>query len=120
MKLYPQKAYRVIRESSLCGDNKRIVIEIIMALTGEKEGSSAPKMAFKVGDRVIANGLCDGQTFKREKGVVVKISLDGTLPYGIKFKNERPVFHTVDGKAPPHCGWWMTKQNLTKEKKRAR
>jgi len=32
MKLYPQKAYKVIRESSLCGDHKKIVAQIIMAL----------------------------------------------------------------------------------------
>ena len=120
MKLYPQKAYKVIRESSLCGDNKRIVAQIIMALTGEKEGSSALKMAFKVGDKVIANGTCDGEAFVREKGVVVKILPDAALPYGIKFKKERPAFHTVDNTAPPHCGWWMSKNCLTKEKKRAR
>jgi len=117
MKLYPQKAYKVIRESSLCGDHKKIVAQIIMALTGEQP--PVPKMAFKVGDKVIANGKCDGESFKREKGVVAKISLDGDLPYGIEFKKERPPFHTVDGTTPPHCGWWMDKKNLTKEKKHA-
>jgi len=119
MKLYPQKAYKVIRESNLCGDNKCTVAQIILALTGKKD-LDAPKMAFRVGDKVIANGECDSETFHREKGVVAKVIPESKLPYGIGFRKERPGFHTVDGTVPAHCGWWMAKKNLTKEKKRAR
>ena len=66
-----------------------------------------------IGKLVIVNGERSGETFKNEKGKIVRISNDNNI--GIEFQKERPFFHACKGSGKYGYCWYVTEKNITFE-----
>ena len=66
---------------------------------------------FKVGDRVVGVGSCDGLDLTGLVGVVRTYNnFDGYL--GVEFVNHNNDFHTINGSCKSGYGWWCAEKNL--------
>ena len=68
---------------------------------------------FKVGDRVIINGIYDNKYFENEKGFILKVDDSNTPLYLIDFNSWNDGH---DGNESPYGvsnRWWVTKEHIT-------
>ncbi len=68
---------------------------------------------FKIGNKVIINGLMTGIQFINEKGTIISNLKYLTDTYAIKFDKPRNVFHNCDGLCENKYGWYVHSENIT-------
>ena len=66
---------------------------------------------FKIGDRVVGVGRCDGLDLTGLVGVI-KVFHGPDEHFGVEFKERKKDFHTLSGSCSEGYGWWCPEKNL--------
>ena len=66
---------------------------------------------FKIGDRVVGVGSCDGVDLTGLVGVV-KVVNGPDVALGVEFVEHNFEFHTLSGSCKDYHGWWCPEKSL--------